>query len=99
MRAIVCHAQIRRWFSAEAMRGDEGKELVLAETSPRSLLVRRGDVLLMRPLLAHASNRSCPGTERHRRILHLEFAASPDLPDDYAWHMFLAGWSVTASVA
>src|SRR5262249_38962320 len=52
----------------------------------RSVLVGRGDVLLMRPLLAHCSNRSQPGTRRHRRILHLEFAAAAELPDGYAWH-------------
>jgi ectoine hydroxylase-related dioxygenase (phytanoyl-CoA dioxygenase family) len=66
-----------------------GKELELGAAAPRSILARRGDVLLMRPLLAHCSNRSHPGTSRHRRVLHLEFAASPELPDGYAWHTFL----------
>jgi hypothetical protein len=46
-------------------------------------------VLLMRPLLAHCSNRSHAGTLRRRRILHLEFAALPELPDGYAWHTYL----------
>jgi hypothetical protein len=68
-----------------------GKVLELGAAAPRSILARRGDVLLMRPLLAHCSNRSRPGTPRHRRILHLEFAASADLPDGYAWHTFLTG--------
>lgn len=27
---------------------------------------------------------------RHRRILHLEFAAAGDLPDGYGWHDFIA---------
>src|SRR5262249_9045774 len=53
-----------------------GKVLELGAAAPRSILARRGDVLLMRPLLAHCSNRSHAGTPRHRRILHLEFAAS-----------------------
>jgi hypothetical protein len=66
-----------------------GKALLLETAPPRSILARRGDVLLMRPLLAHCSNRSRPGTDRHRRILHLEFAAAPALPDGFAWHTFL----------
>jgi hypothetical protein len=66
-----------------------GKVLELGAVAPHSILARRGDVLLMRPLLAHCSNRSHAGTPRHRRILHLEFAASADLPDGYAWHTFL----------
>jgi hypothetical protein len=48
-------------------------------------------VLLIRPLVAHCSGKSHPDTRRHRRILHLEFAASPHLPDGYAWHDFLPG--------
>jgi hypothetical protein len=56
---------------------------------PRAVLARRGDVLLIRPLVEHCSGRSHPDTARHRRILHLEFAASPDLPDGYAWQDFL----------
>jgi hypothetical protein len=43
----------------------------------------------MGPMLAHASNRSHPDTTQHRRILHLEFAADPSLPDGYTWHTFL----------
>jgi ectoine hydroxylase-related dioxygenase (phytanoyl-CoA dioxygenase family) len=68
-----------------------GKALELANTHPQSILACRGDVLLMRPLLAHCSNRSQEGTRRHRRILHLEFATSPQLPDGYAWHHFVPG--------
>jgi hypothetical protein len=48
-------------------------------------------VLLLRPLVAHCSGKSHPDTERHRRVLHLEFAAAPDLPDGYAWHDFRPG--------
>ena len=65
-----------------------GKDLIAAE--PRLILAERGDVLLMRPLLAHASGHAAPGTRRHRRILHLEFAALRNLPDGYAWHDFVA---------
>jgi hypothetical protein len=28
---------------------------------------------------------------RPSRVLHLEFAAAPHLPDGYAWHDFLPG--------
>ena len=42
-----------------------------------------GDVLLMRPLLLHASARST--TDRHRRILHIEYAGFA-LPEGLHWH-------------
>lgn len=47
-----------------------------------------GDVLAMRPLISHCSGASHEGTKRHRRILHLEFAANRELPDGYQWHNF-----------
>jgi ectoine hydroxylase-related dioxygenase (phytanoyl-CoA dioxygenase family) len=68
-----------------------GKTLTLDLAPPVSVLAQRGDVLLMRPLLAHCSGKSHPGTTCHRRTLHLEFAANPDLPDGYAWHNFSPG--------
>jgi ectoine hydroxylase-related dioxygenase (phytanoyl-CoA dioxygenase family) len=49
-----------------------------------------GDVLAMRPLISHSSGSSHPGTVRHRRILHLEFSADPQLPDGYEWHTFIS---------
>lgn len=45
--------------------------------------VSRGDALLMRPLLLHASSRVT--TARARRVLHIEYAAFP-LPPELAWH-------------
>ncbi|MBM4071030.1 MAG: phytanoyl-CoA dioxygenase family protein [Planctomycetes bacterium] len=66
-----------------------GKVMPPGDVSPVSILVSTGDVLVMQPLLAHASNHSQPGTVRHRRILHLEFAGAP-LPDGYEWHDFHA---------
>ena len=48
-----------------------------------------GDVLLMRPLLTHASSHPGPATTCHRRIVHLECAPAPDLPDGYEWHDFV----------
>lgn len=55
---------------------------------PTKILAGAGDVLAMRPLLLHASGPSQPGTTRHRRILHLEFAGRRELPDGYQWHTF-----------
>ncbi len=51
---------------------------------------KAGDVLAMRPLTTHGSGISAPGSTRHRRILHLEFAADEDLADGYQWHDFVA---------
>lgn len=45
--------------------------------------VLAGDVLLMRPLLLHASSRST--SPRHRRVLHIEYAAF-ELPTGLQWH-------------
>jgi hypothetical protein len=45
--------------------------------------MKTGDVLLMRPLLLHASSRSL--TEERRRVLHIEFAGFP-LPEPLEWH-------------
>ena len=56
--------------------------------APVSILGRRGDALLMRPLLSHCSNKSSEETSQHRRILHYEFAGVEELPDRYAWHDF-----------
>jgi ectoine hydroxylase-related dioxygenase (phytanoyl-CoA dioxygenase family) len=54
-----------------------------------SIFAEAGDVLAMRPLLSHCSGSSDPGTRRHRRILHLEFAESRCLPDGVTWHDFV----------
>jgi hypothetical protein len=67
-----------------------GKEMTESGT-PRHVLAAAGDVLLIRPLVAHSSGRCSPETQRHRRILHFEFAASAELPDGYAWHTFIPG--------
>jgi hypothetical protein len=67
----------------------DGKDLRLGDVAPESVLARRGDVLLMRPLVTHSSGRSHTDTPRHRRVLHLEFAAAPELPDGYEWYDFI----------
>lgn len=50
---------------------------------------KAGDALAMRPLISHSSGASKPGTRRHRRILHLEFASNSTLPDGFQWHDFV----------
>ncbi len=57
-----------------------------------TVLSSAGAVLAMRPLLSHASESSTAGCTDHRRILHLEFASSPLLPDEYQWFEF---WPVS----
>lgn len=73
----------------EVARGSHknGKQAV-EENEIVKILVDAGDVLAMRPLLSHASGSSSEGTTRHRRILHLEFAGEPILPDAFEWHLF-----------
>lgn len=56
---------------------------------PVAVHCQAGDVLLMRPLLTHASGHSKPEAGLHRRIVHFECAASPELPDGYHWHTFV----------
>ncbi|MCH7990061.1 MAG: phytanoyl-CoA dioxygenase family protein, partial [Planctomycetes bacterium] len=65
-----------------------GKKSVESDRGMRKILVAAGDVLAIRPLLSHCSGNSQPGTTRHRRILHLEFAANRELPEGYRWHTF-----------
>jgi len=50
--------------------------------SPETCIVSRGGALLMRPLLLHAS--SAANRPRHRRVVHLEFAAE-SLPNGLRW--------------
>lgn len=70
-----------------------GKDALANPPAPLAIYAHRGDVLAMRPLISHSSGNSSLGTKRHRRILHLEFAASPDLPDGFQWHTFVAARS------
>jgi Phytanoyl-CoA dioxygenase (PhyH) len=67
-----------------------GKAMDIDEASARKIVSRRGDVLLIRPLVAHNSLCSQTGNQDHRRILHLEFAARRELPDGYEWHDFVS---------
>jgi Phytanoyl-CoA dioxygenase (PhyH) len=57
-------------------------------TGQQTIQLSAGDVFIMRPLLTHCSIASAPGNTMHRRILHLEFAASRSLPDRFEWFDF-----------
>lgn len=52
-------------------------------SAPVEMHCGAGGLLLMRPLLLHAS--SPASAPRHRRVIHLEYAAGP-LPDGLRWH-------------
>lgn len=68
-----------------------GEEMRLGGAAVATLHAAAGDVLLMRPLLAHCSNRSHEGTARHRRVLHLELAADAAPAFGLEWHTFVPG--------
>ena len=59
-----------------------------------SCCVRRGGVILMRPLLLHAS--SAAGSPAHRRVIHIEYAAG-ELPGGVQWRDRVAEVSVLPS--
>jgi len=54
-----------------------------------TILAKGGDVLAMRPLLYHCSSSASADLHLHRRIIHLEFAGCPELPDGYQWRHFV----------
>lgn len=54
-----------------------------AEQGEVTCIVSRGDAVLMRPLILHASSPAV--LPSHRRVIHLEFAAE-DLPDGLDWY-------------
>jgi ectoine hydroxylase-related dioxygenase (phytanoyl-CoA dioxygenase family) len=51
------------------------------EIAPVDCLVPRGGIIAMRPLLLHASSKAV--TDRPRRVLHVEYADSLDMPDGF----------------
>jgi ectoine hydroxylase-related dioxygenase (phytanoyl-CoA dioxygenase family) len=53
----------------------------IREIAPVDCLVTRGGVIAMRPLLLHASSKAT--TDRPRRVLHIEYADSLDMPDGF----------------
>lgn len=58
-------------------------ERLRASIPEETCCASRGDALLMRPLILHASGRST--SNRHRRILHIEYAGY-DLPHGLHWN-------------
>lgn len=66
-----------------------GKTLGLTAGERTRIDAAAGDVLLMRPLLAHSSGRSAEASNRHRRILHLEFNGVRELPHGFRWREYL----------
>ncbi len=67
-----------------------GKTLHLDGFDRHTICTAAGDVLAMSPLLAHCSGRSQPETNRHRRVLHLEFSNLRQLPESVYWHCYEA---------
>ncbi len=67
-----------------ALRVRPGSHVHETATDERTLCARRGDVIVMRPLLFHASSRS--RSARPRRVLHLELAPLTSCPNGHAWH-------------
>jgi ectoine hydroxylase-related dioxygenase (phytanoyl-CoA dioxygenase family) len=62
--------------------GDDATRQRLMGGAAVECVAKRGDVLLMRPLVLHASAAAIQ--PRRRRVIHLEFAASP-LPHGIEW--------------
>jgi hypothetical protein len=61
----------------------------VAANGAHAVLAKAGGVLLMRPLVLHASS---PATRpRHRRVLHLEFAPCALLPNILDWATAIPG--------
>ncbi len=61
---------------------DAAIDRTMCDTASVALCCRAGDVILMRPLILHASRKSVAVS--HRRVIHLEFA-SVDLPAPLQW--------------
>jgi hypothetical protein len=66
----------------DGILGAEATRRLLERNRPVSCLVGRGGVVVIRPLLLHAS--SPAESPRRRRVVHLEYAADP-LPEGLDW--------------
>jgi len=64
--------------------GSERIQELRAEKSDVVCPARAGDVMLMRPLLLHASGKS--QGNGHRRVLHIEYAGF-ELPEGLRWQV------------
>jgi ectoine hydroxylase-related dioxygenase (phytanoyl-CoA dioxygenase family) len=77
---VIPGSHVRRLMSSEQIHQ------IVSTEPPVACEARRGDVLVMRPLLLNSTS---PATSpRHRRVIHIEFAADP-LPGGLEW----AKWS------
>ncbi|MDX1934606.1 MAG: phytanoyl-CoA dioxygenase family protein [Capsulimonadales bacterium] len=63
---------------------DEGIARARETMAEQTITAEKGDGLLMRPLLLHASS-AVAGPAEHRRVLHIEWAVD-DLPGGLEWH-------------
>lgn len=100
--ADLLHRMLFLRIHLDAMTPDNGPLRVLPgshrhgvgmtwnEAGAETILCEAGDVLAIRPLVVHSSIASTPGCTSHRRILHLEFAAEPDLPGGLEWRWWIA---------
>jgi ectoine hydroxylase-related dioxygenase (phytanoyl-CoA dioxygenase family) len=61
---------------------DEEMSALAGKISPVECTVNTGGVLLMRPLLVHASSKS--RSELPRRVLHIEYAAQQEIAEGFA---------------
>jgi hypothetical protein len=100
--AEVLNAMLTARLHLDAMTADNGPLRVIPGShrhyatgdrdtdgrEPVTVHCRAGDVLLVRPLLTHASGHSKTEAGLHRRIVHFECSASPALTDGYRWHDF-----------
>jgi len=60
---------------------DEALHILSAQVAAVDCVAPQGGVLAMRPLIVHASSKSL--VENPRRVLHLEYAASPIIADGF----------------
>jgi ectoine hydroxylase-related dioxygenase (phytanoyl-CoA dioxygenase family) len=67
---------------------DETIQYMVDDIEPIACEAPRGSVLMIRPLLLHAS--SPARSPSHRRVIHLEFASHP-LPAGLAWPLYCRG--------
>ena len=67
---------------AHGVLSDEAISHWIKTWPPATCAVRKGDALVMRPLLLHAS--SPAKNPSHRRVLHVEYAAT-ELPNGLTW--------------
>jgi len=74
--------EVLRGSHREGRIDEAGTRRWLARERPMTCLVDRGGVVMIRPLILHAS--SAAKTPRRRRVVHLEYAAEP-LPDGLEW--------------